>query len=378
MLNTTDHQRLMTLLYKPLFGLILGTVIISCSKDSITAADGVIVQSATETKPVGREFASDFKVEPERPLHWSFATSNSITAEHGYLMARQIPLQYEANKGNWGLGSMLIGNRTESWHGMMLRLPQLEQKKAFKVSLWVKLDNVEFPSDAKLILTRVISGKTNTIELANSKILPGDWQKLEGTFIALSDKIDNVSTIHVDMNVVSANYHIDDITLSYAEYDAEKLLASAVQNNSILRNGDVELGLDYWGSQGGAINLSTKYAHSGKHSIFISERTQTWNAPTMELHGLKADLQYRIGVFTRLKDGSHPAEMQLTLKTVVSGQSTFIPLHNTRATDAGWVEVYGVFSGASVQNADSVVAYLEALDSTASYYVDTLTVEAIE
>ena len=74
------------------------------------------------------------------------------------------------------------------------------------------------------------------------------------------------------MGVVSANGHIDDITLSYAEYDAEKLLASKVQNNSIVRNGDVESGLDYWDSQGGSINLSTKYAHSGKHSIFISER----------------------------------------------------------------------------------------------------------
>ncbi|HEY7773449.1 MAG TPA: carbohydrate binding domain-containing protein [Marinagarivorans sp.] len=371
------HQKPFKLLCNIVCGLSLGAATAACSKDVVSAANGVVVQSAHSENSPESDFEASITVEPEKPLRWTFSASDSISAKHGYLMARQVPLRHASDKGHWGLGSLFISNRTESWHGMLLRLPRLEQEKAFKVSLWVKLDNVEFPSNATMVLTRVMSGKINTVELANAEIIPGAWQKLEGTFTTLSEFLDSLATIHIDMSVVSANYHIDDITLSYAEFDAEKSFAASAQKSDIVRNGDVELGLDYWSHQGGAINVSTKHAHSGKQSIFISDRLQNWNAPTMELHDLKSDLQYRVSIFTRLKEGTAPTQVRLTLKSETSGQTAYMPLASAKATDANWIAVSGVFSGASVKNADSVIVYLEASDPTASYYVDTLTVEAL-
>ena len=357
------------------------------SEKSAQEANGVTVESFEDisSQLSNLDAAQKIKITPQQPLQWSFSSTNSVMANGGSLLFRRMPLEFIHNQGHGEHGSLLISNRKETWQGMLVRLPQLERGKAYRVTLWAKLINVDAPSQAKLVLTRVVDGKNTSIELNQTQVTPGEWHKLEGEFTASKQSIDDIVTIHVDMATVSANYLIDDLTIAHSDSppelipeltELEPMVAN--QDRDYLNNGDIESGLDFWSHQGGAINLSSKFAHSGKQSIFITGRTQSWNAPTAAVQGLQDNIQYRVSIFTRLEEGEPAAEMLLTLKRVTSGQTTFVPIGSGQANDSGWVEIFGYFTGSNISQADTVVVYLESTDANVSYYVDTLTIKVVQ
>ncbi|TVZ41598.1 carbohydrate binding protein [Alteromonadaceae bacterium 2753L.S.0a.02] len=323
----------------------------------------------------------DKGIGPRDPLRFDFSDMQNLDSPSGRMLYRTIVPTYVSSQGNIMPGALMIEGRTEVWQGPLIVLPNLEPGQAFTVSAWVKSQDTLDSTNFSLVLTRVVDGNDTRYVIAKSLVEPGSWQKVEGDFVAVQHGGDIIRTLHLEVEPAFTNYLLDDITVAYAEFSAE-LEAAALESaksksDGFVFNGSVEDGLVPWRHQGGFITRSSAQAHTGEHSVLITGRTAGWQGPLMEVNGLRDNEKYKVSIFTRLQDGTSPAEMKLTLKRVTKGQATFVSLGIGTANDSGWTEIAGVFTSPNISQAERVSVYLESTNPTASYYVDTLTVQKV-
>lgn len=97
----------------------------------------------------------------------------------------------------------------------------------------------------------------------------------------------------------------------------------------------------------------------------------------MPVKGMENNKLYRFSVFARMNDGEPAANVKLTMRRTTAGQTTFISLGSGQASSTGWSEISGTFIADNAAESEQVAVYLEAESPTASYFVDTMTVEVV-
>lgn len=296
------------------------------------------------------------------------------------LLYRGDYLNYVREQGHLGPGSLLVANRTASWQGPLVVLPTLEKRRAYKATVWVKMLDTEEVATVKLMWTQVADGTVTNLILSELQAEPRVWVKLEGEFVGNAQPGSVINTLSLDVEKVDVKYLVDDFMVAYAELAAEleaAAEAAKVRVTSLILNGGVEQGLEPWSHQGGIISRSAAHAHTGTYSLMISGRTQGWHAPVMPVRGLQDNKLYRFSLFSRMNEGVPATHVKLTLKRTTAGQTTFVPLGMGVVTNSNWTEISGTFSSENISDSEQVSVYLEAELPTASYFVDTLTVEEI-
>lgn len=354
--------------------------LVACNPD-IAERDEIFIEAIPNQSSLfalhsGRDKKADTLQEPiqihfDQNAYFTNATS-SLLYRGGYL-------SYVRDQGHLKLGSVLVANRTASWQGPLLTLPPLEGR-SYNASVWVKLIETDQATRIKLILTRVSDGTITNLLLNEIQAEPRTWQKVEGEFIGNSQSDSDINTLSLEVDNADISYLVDDIVVSYAELSATlqaAALATTTKKSDFVTNGSVEEGLEPWSHQGGVISRSTSYAHTGEHSLLIAGRKQEWNAPVIFVKGLEDRKLYRFSIFVRLSDGQPSANVKLTLKRTTAGQTTFISLATGHATSTVWTEMAGTFSASNISESERVSVYLECEDPTASYFVDTFTVEEV-
>lgn len=335
---------------------------------------------AGSSTPLVSQAMEDRKGAEPRSIYLSFDDSAYHVGPDSSLLYRGEYLHYVRDQGYFKPGSVLVTNRSASWQGPMLILPPLEAGRAYNASVWIKLLETEEPAIAKLEWLQVSEGVLTTVALTETQVKPLVWEKLEGEFIGSGRLGSDINALSLDVSKVDVKYLVDDFIVTYAELSAEMQAAAAAARakvTNLIVNGDVELGLEPWTHQGGVISRSAAYAHKGSYSLLIAGRKQEWNAPMMPVKGLQDDKNYRFSIFVRMNDNEPSTDVRLTMRRVTSGQTTFLTLGAGKANSAGWTEVSGLFSASNVSQSEAVSVYLEALHPTASYFVDTLTVEEV-
>lgn len=310
----------------------------------------------------------------------NFDDSSFFVTPTSSLLFRGDHLSYVREQGHLKPGSILVSNRTASWHGPLVILPTLEKGRAYAASVWIKLIETDEPAAVKLTWTQVADGTVTNLVLAELKADPRVWVKLEGEFIGNAQPHSVINTLSLDIEKVELKYLVDDFMVAYAELSAELEAAAAAAKTRVadqIVNGSVEQGLDPWTHQGGVISRSSVFAHSGSYSLLIAGRTQEWNAPVMPVQGLENNKLYRFRLFARMNNGEPPVKVRLTMKRTTAGQTTFIPLGWGLASSSGWAEITGTFTSGNISDSEQVSVYLEAENPTASYFVDSLTVEEL-
>ena len=354
-----------------------------CQSELLPGGDKVLVEAMADNAGGSGELGRfhDFRIGPENPFQLTFDSAIVAASNQGRLLIRHAPSDH-SEEGHAKPGSLFIGKRDNPWNGPMVRLPTLESERIYRVWAWIKLIENREPSEVSLVLDRVSGGVNSSFVLGKTMIHHGQWTRVHGDFAAAPEGNENIATIHVRMENTRSSYLIDDVTVALAEF-SEELEDEApgidpVSTSPYILNGSAEDGMNFWSHQGGMISHSKMQAHTGEHSILISNRSASWNAPLMPVTGLKDDAAYRFSLFARLVSGMKPSEVQLTLKTVIDGQATYLPLGSAVATDDGWVEVSGEFRSFNVTKASAVSVYLESTNPTASYYVDSLSVKPLD
>ncbi len=159
------------------------------------------------------------------------------------------------------------------------------------------------------------------------------------------------------------------------------MAVSAAGAQTLVQDGFEDGTTQGWGPFGGVtVANSTDVAHSGAHSLKTTNRTATWNGPSVDLTSkLVAGATYQISAYVRLVSGGSPATLNMTMKRTPTGGSTAYDSIASTATDAvtdtGWVQIEGQYSFSG--SVSDLLLYIQSDSTTDSYYVDDFIVTEI-
>lgn len=380
-MKNIPRRSLLSLYIRKSFAVVAPSLLLMVCQASTPGRGEIFIEAAPVDSGLDSHTGSGKKNEvvPEA-IQLNFDESAYYVSPTSSLLYRGDFLTYVRDQGHLRPGSIRVDNRSAPWHGPMLTLPPLEIGRSYGASVWIKLFDTDTPTQVKLMLTRVANGALTNMELTSIVVEPRVWQQISGEFVGSAQTDNDINGLSLEVEDPNIKYLVDDIMVSYAELSAElqaAAMAARFSDRDFIRNGDVEDGLEPWIHQGGVISRSTTHAHTGKHSLLIAGRQQEWNAPMMPVQGLENNKLYRFTIFVRLNDGEAATNTKLTMKRTTAGQTTFVSVGSAVASSSVWTEVSGTFSAPNVAESEYVSVYLEAENPTASYFVDSLTVEEV-
>ena len=144
---------------------------------------------------------------------------------------------------------------------------------------------------------------------------------------------------------------------------------------------------DGWvGFAGASVAVSNLEANTGSNSLLVTNRTQTFQGPGIDLtSSLAAGQPYLFKIAVRLSDNTPSAgdSVRMTMKSVIGGATNFSTVaSSTKVTNTGWVMLQGTYTPPSnfsppPRGTDNLFLYVEDdSNATAQYYVDTFSVFA--
>lgn len=122
-----------------------------------------------------------------------------------------------------GTRSLLVANRSQSWHGAALRVEKyIEANTTYQVSAWVRLRT---PASAEIKLsTQTGTGNNAQYHTINSKTVKDNgWTQLSGTFIYNSSHDLKHITIYFESQNATAEFFIDDVSFIKDPASAKRL-----------------------------------------------------------------------------------------------------------------------------------------------------------
>ena len=121
----------------------------------------------------------------------------------------------------------------------------------------------------KMIYTDA-NGTDHYDQVAAAQATAGQWVEIKGNYTVPSGATDMILYVEMPDANTDQTYYIDDVVIKgeKTEIQLDDKFESDFDNNSTQK----------WNGRGSAkVELSTKYAHSGTTSLYVSGRTQLWN-----------------------------------------------------------------------------------------------------
>lgn len=144
--------------------------------------------------------------------------------------------------------------------------------------------------------------------------------------------------------------------------------------NHTFENGEIH----GWAPRAGeTVAASTAAAHGGTGSLLVSERTQSWEGPTLDVLGtMDKGVRYTISVWVRLAAGAGSSQARLSVERQIDGTSSYDQVvGSTDVSDGGWVNLQGQYTLA--QDVDHLTVYVETASGTPSFHIDDFTLSYV-
>ena len=162
---------------------------------------------------------------------------------------------------------------------------------------------------------------------------------------------------------------------SEATSSSEMATACAAVTDNLAVNGGAEDGLTPWGAQGATAEQSDAEAHCGSFSILVSGRTDSWNAPLINLSNFATGETYSFEVWVKMAAGEGTETVSLTVNyTDDDGNANYTGITSESVTADDWVKLSGSYTHTPTGTSTGVYAYIESASETASYYVDDMVI----
>jgi len=160
-----------------------------------------------------------------------------------------------------------------------------------------------------------------------------------------------------------------------------------VRTGSLALSSDFEENADGWMAWGDAKkSLSTDFAHTGTHSLRVTNRTQTWNGPNLYLAladsntGFKGSLQngyrYDLSAWVRLGTGAVAASVYWTLNTTDDAGDHYPVSTAQTATSTDWVELKASFTPSIAGTLTAAGVSVSGAPAGVDIYIDDVTITA--
>jgi endo-1,4-beta-xylanase len=281
----------------------------------------------------------------------------------GWLPRGPVTLTSTTDAANTGTHSLLTTGRTAGFNGPSLPLTgQLTPGATYSFSVAVRLVAGQAPTTIRLTMQRTLTDGTNAFDTIaqNTNVTDAGWVTLSAPY-SFSTPV-NALLVYVEATSATASYYIDTFSLTQGLfYDFEDGTTQG------------------WGTFGSPmIANSTVVANTGTHSLVTTNRTASFNGPSLNLQGvLTKGATYQIMVSARLVAGQPTSNLLASVARTPTGGSTAFDTVATanNVTDQAWVTLSGLYSFTTTNS--SLTFYVQTASGTASYYIDTVSIAQV-
>lgn len=191
----------------------------------------------------------------------------------------------------------------------------------------------------KMIYTDA-NGTDHYDQVAAAQATAGQWVEIKGNYTVPSGATGMILYVEMPGANTDQTYYIDDVVIKgeKTEIQLDDKFESDFDNNSTQK----------WNGRGSAkVELSTKYAHSGTTSLYVSGRTQLWNGATRSASDImEAGGYYKVGTYV-LYDGDQYTDTQkfsINLQYDLNGKENYYTIATETANKGEWKYVGSEFT----------------------------------
>jgi endo-1,4-beta-xylanase len=271
-----------------------------------------------------------------------------------------------------GTHSLKTTGRTAGFHGPSLNItPLLQSGNIYQITAWVRLVAGQSADTLAITVQRTVNGSNNFDRVATSAtggVADSDWVMLRGTY-SFSGQASLL--LYIEATGSATQYYVDDFSIVQVPGAG----CAVPPDNSGFTSDFEDSTTQHWTGRGSAaVSNSTADAHSGVRSLFVTNRTASWNGPTMDITGKMCNgSQYAVTFWVKMAPGAPQTTIRVSLQLTLKGVASFKTLiANAPVTSSSWVRFKVkpyTFSG-SYDNLQIYVESAETAAPFASFYID--------
>ena len=269
-----------------------------------------------------------------------------------------------------GSYAFYMSNRSETWDGPSIQFNDKEGspvsvvgKRAF-VSVWVYHETGKTESFACTLMVKRPDGiQEEALTLSKQGVKSGTWTLIQGALPIYANVTE--PTVRLAMNSSKEAFYFDDIRLTY---DENSTVAAKTEYNVVDFDGlyyDFEDGDHDFVPRGGTEKLEIKNggASDGKKYLHVSNRTQNWHAPIVDLSSYNLAGTTIWVTFTAAHGGDQSTEVLCTIEELAYGgqkgkNETYAQIGRTQSLKPNeWGEFTGKITIKA--NTESLILYFE-------------------
>ena len=272
-----------------------------------------------------------------------------------------------------GSHSLKTTGRTANFHGPSLNItPLVQAGTSYQITAWVRLVAGQSPDTLAITVQRTVGTTNNFDRVATSATLgvtDGGWVMLRGTYSFASGASNLL--LYVEAAGATTEYYVDDFSIVQVPIAG----CAVPPDNSGFSTDFEDSTTDHWAGRGSAsVANTTADAHSGTHSLVVTNRTASWNGPTLDISGKMCNgSQYAVIFWVKMAPGAPQTTIRVSLQLTLGGVQSFKTLiANAPVTSSAWVRFKVkpyTFSG-SYNNLQIYVESAETAAPFASFYID--------
>ena len=196
------------------------------------------------------------------------------------------------------------------------------------------------------------------------------WAQIGGTYTVSATATSMILYAQLEGATTAQSFYLDDVVIT--EIAAPP---SGPQDNSGISTTFEDGGLDGWSSRAGStLTNTTADAHSGTHSLLVTNRTADFDGPQISVNNkMYVGSTYSISVWVKLAPTATQADtLRVSLQTTLAGATSFnTVVSNTPVPLGTWVQLtIPNYSMAFAYDPGQAFLYVESNSGTQSFYID--------
>ena len=265
------------------------------------------------------------------------------TFESGYGAWKGVgsSLSLSTEQAHNGGTSLYCYDRTASWGAPRCSLTGIVAAgQSYEISASAMYEGSGQQNMAIKMIYTDANGTDHYDQVAAAQATAGQWVEIKGNYTVPSGATGMILYVEMPGANTDQTYYIDDVVIKgeKTEIQLDDKFESDFDNNSTQK----------WNGRGSAeVELSTKYAHSGTTSLYVSGRTQLWNGATRSASDImEAGGYYKVGTYV-LYDGDQYTDTQkfsINLQYDLNGKENYYTIATETANKGEWKYVGSEFT----------------------------------
>ena len=279
-------------------------------------------------------------------------------------------------QANTGSFSLLTTNRTQNFEGPGVNLlGTLTPGQPYLIKVAARLDQSQNPSASlQLTVMSVANGNQSFTPVGTGTVTTSGWTTIQGVYTPPASGLTTLIAYVEAPNDATASYYIDTFSVS-----ATSGGCTVPPDNSGIFSDFEDGTVQGWSTRFNlnTVTNTTADAHTGRHSLIVTGRSQNFQGPARDITGKMCNgQQYWVEAWVKMAPGQPKTTVNLSLQYTDATGTLHFPGVATATVDSNtWVRLKAkpyTFSGAYT----NLQIYLQTFNNpTASFYTDDVKVQ---